>query len=133
MRSADIIRPRNTSKKWKRIKKLSSSDESYQDFIVNLETPKMVHIKKDKNRKRARNEDSYAQSIRKIKRNNGEEYMTKKSKLVNGKIFENKDCFCSKKCLDRVEYNERKSNFDHFWKLKDFETHNLYVCTTVHQ
>ena len=93
----------------------------------------MVQIEKDKKRKRARNEDSYAQNIRKIKRNNGEEYTTKKSKLASAKIFENKDCFCSKKCLDRVEYNERKSNFDHFWKLKDFETQNLYLCTTVHQ
>jgi hypothetical protein len=54
----------------------------------------MVQIEKDKKRKRARNEDSYAQNIRKIKRNNGEEYTTKKSKLVSAKIFENKDCFC---------------------------------------
>ena len=60
--------------------------------IVNLETPEMVQIEKDKKRKRARNEDSYAQN-RKIKRNNGEEYTTKKSKLVSAKIFENKDCF----------------------------------------
>ena len=54
----------------------------------------MVQREKDKTRKRARNEGSYAQNIRKIKRNSREEYTTKKSKLVSAKIFENKGCFC---------------------------------------
>ena len=77
------------------MRQLSSSDESYyEDFFVNLETPEMVQREKDKTRKRARNEGSYAQNIRKIKRNSREEYTTKKSKLVSAKIFENKDCFC---------------------------------------
>ena len=122
------IRPRNASKKWRR--KLVSSDESYQDItssleILEMEQSKTTEMKQNKKRKTGRKEGSYAQSIRKIKRNSGEEYTTKKSKLVSANIFQNK--YCSKKCLERVECNERKSNFDNFWNLKKFKTQNLHL------
>lgn len=70
-------------------------------------------MEQGKKRKRTRSEGSFAQNIKKIKRN-----IRQKAKLVSAKIFENKDCFYPKKCLDRIDYNERKSNFDNFWKLK---------------
>lgn len=73
----------------------------YQNFTADLESPEMVHgktiemmqIEKDKKRKQARNEDSYARKIRKIKKISCEEYMTIKLKIISAKIFKNKDCF----------------------------------------
>lgn len=65
----------------------------------------MVQIEKDRLRKRAKNKDNYTQNIRRIKRNNGEEYTTKKLKLASAKIFENKDCFCSKQYLQLLVFS----------------------------
>ena len=88
-------------------------------------------MERSKKKKRTRNESSYAQNIRKIKRNSGEEHTTKKSKRMSAKILQNKNCICPKKYFDRVEYNERKSNFDHFWNLEEFKTQNIHLRTTV--
>ena len=68
----------------------------------------------EKSRNRTRNEHNYEQNGRKLKRNSGKKYETKKSKLVNAKIFENKDCLCSKKCKSGIGYEDRKANFDSF-------------------
>ncbi|XP_036317666.1 uncharacterized protein LOC118732641, partial [Rhagoletis pomonella] len=66
-----------------------------------------------------------------MKRNSGEEYETKESKHVSGKLFENKDCLCSKKCINGIGYEDRKANFDCFWKLASFEKQNLFVYGLV--
>lgn len=84
-----------------------------------------------KSRKRTRNQRNYAQNIRKMKRNSGEEYETKESKHVSGKVFENKDCLCSKKCINGFGYEDRKANFDSFWKLANFEKQNLFLYGLV--
>ena len=38
--------------------------------------------------------------MRKILMNNGKEFITKNGKVVSGKVFENKNYICSKKCLN---------------------------------
>ena len=48
------------------------------------------------------NKGQYAQRISKIKRNSGQEYCTKNSKIIPEKKFENKNCNCSKKCVERI-------------------------------
>ncbi|XP_036336106.1 uncharacterized protein LOC118746358 [Rhagoletis pomonella] len=78
----DIIRRRsisNAPKKWKRIRLISSSDESVHTLEVNSE-PLQMEESNLKSRKRTRNPRNYAQNIRKMKRNSGEEYETKESK-----------------------------------------------------
>lgn len=72
---------------------------------------------------------NYAANIRKIKRNCSEQYVTKNSKIVDAKIFENKNCFCSRKCIDLLTCEERKTNFENFWKMGNFEKQNLFLCS----
>lgn len=84
-----------------------------------------------KSRKRTRNPRNYAQNIRKMKRNSREEYETKESKHVSGKLFENKDCLCSKKCINWIGYDDRKANLDCFWKLASLKKQILFVYGLV--
>ncbi|XP_054734742.1 uncharacterized protein LOC129242214 [Anastrepha obliqua] len=126
---SDIVLRRslsNAPKKWKRIRAISSSDESTDTVKVNSEPLQMEEINM-KSRKRSRNQLNYAQNIRKMKRNSGEEYETKKSKLVSGKLFEHKDCRCSKqytcqKCDSLKLKIEASSNEDeklHLMEIRD--------------
>jgi len=105
-----------------------SSDELVHTLKVNSE---QIEESNMKSRKRKRNQHNYAQNIRKMKRNSGEEYETKKSKHVSGKLFENKHCLCSKKCINGFGYEERKANFDTFWKLANFGKQNLFLYGLV--
>ncbi|XP_054726886.1 uncharacterized protein LOC129236483 [Anastrepha obliqua] len=119
---SDIVLRRslsNAPKKWKRIRAISSSDESTDTVKVNSEPLQMEEINM-KSRKRSRNQLNYAQNIRKMKRNSGEEYETKKSKLVSGKLFEHKDCRCFKQCINAIGYEDRKANFDFFLEISKF-------------
>ncbi|XP_053968581.1 uncharacterized protein LOC128870010 [Anastrepha ludens] len=61
-----------------------------------------------------------------MKRNSGEEYETKESKPVSGKLFQNKDCLCSKKLINGIGYEYRRAKFDSFWKLASFEKQNWF-------
>ena len=67
----------------------------------------------------------------KVKRNSGEQYKTKGSQLVSGKLFENKDCLCAKKCVNGLGHDDRKDNFDSYWKLANFKKQNLFLYGLV--
>lgn len=69
--------------------------------------------------------------LRKFKRNTGQEYVTKKGKVVKAKVFENKDCSCSKQCSTKVTAEERMKCFDKFWKMGNFSKQNAYLSGLV--
>ena len=50
---------------------------------------------------------------------------------MSGKLFEHKDCLCSKQCINAIGYEDRKANFDFFWKLASFEKQNLFLSGLV--
>lgn len=64
-------------------------------------------------------------------RNTGQEYITKKGKIVQAKIFENKDCKCSKRCNTKITPEERQKCFDKFWKMGNFSKQNAYLSGLV--
>lgn len=69
--------------------------------------------------------------LRKFMRNSGQEYVTKKGKIVKAKVFENKDCGCSKRCLSKITSEERQKCFDKFWKMGNFSKQNAYLSGLV--
>lgn len=69
--------------------------------------------------------------LRKFLRNTGQEYVTKKGKVVKAKIFEDKDCGCSKKCVTKITAEQRQKCFDKFWKMGDFGKQNAYLSGLV--
>lgn len=69
--------------------------------------------------------------LRKILRNTGHEYVTKKGKVVKAKLFEDKDCGCSKKCMTKITTEQRQKCFDKFWKMGDFGKQNAYLSGLV--
>ncbi|XP_023218546.1 uncharacterized protein LOC111620787 [Centruroides sculpturatus] len=79
------------------------------------------------------NNVKYMQRISKRKRNAGQEYYTKKDKFIPAKKFEYKNCNCSKKCIEHVNEAERKTIFDHFWNIGDFNKQNVFLYCNVHR
>lgn len=75
----------------------------------------------------------YEVNIRKRKRNGGESYLTKAGKIVPAKIFTNVNCQCPRKCIDKITENSRKTLFEKFWSMADFNLQNSYLnglCTS---
>ncbi|KAG8183630.1 hypothetical protein JTE90_005618 [Oedothorax gibbosus] len=68
---------------------------------------------------------------RKLLRNSGQEYVTKLGKVVKAKIFDNKDCGCSRKCKKNIAVEDRQKCFDKFWKFADFGKQNAYLSGLV--
>ena len=91
---------------------------------------RMFHIAKTSIAKESKGQ--YAQRISKIKRNSGQEYCTKNGKIISEKKFENKNCICSKKCVERINEAERKIIFQQFWNMSDFDIQNLFLYESVH-
>ncbi|KFM76863.1 hypothetical protein X975_16015, partial [Stegodyphus mimosarum] len=69
--------------------------------------------------------------LRKLLRNTGQEYVTKKGKVVKAKIFDDKDCGCSKRCMTKITTEQRQKCFDKFWKMGDFGKQNAYLSGLV--
>lgn len=86
---------------------------------------------KSPSKKRVRNEMNHKTKLRKFKRNTGQEYVTKKGKIVKAKVFENKDCGCSKRCMTKVTSEDRQKCFDKFWKMGNFSKQNAYLSGLV--
>ncbi|GFQ92020.1 uncharacterized protein TNCT_642381 [Trichonephila clavata] len=81
--------------------------------------------------KKGENEIMSKSKLRKLLRNTGQEYITKKGKVVKAKVFENKDCGCSKRCVTKVAVEDRQKCFDKFWKMGDFGKQNAYLSGLV--
>ncbi|XP_054720936.1 uncharacterized protein LOC129230558 [Uloborus diversus] len=100
------------------------------------ELPAKTGIKKGsvkgvKKRKKTENESMSKSKLRKVLRNTGQEYVTKKGKIVKAKIFEDKDCGCSKRCMTKITKEQREKCFDKFWKMGDFGKQNAYLSGLV--
>lgn len=84
-------------------------------------------------RKRFREPDKHQKALRKKKRNCGEEYINTGKKLVPAKEFANPDCNCRRKCLNKIDEEQRRSAFENFWKIGNFSTQNAFLCGVVKQ
>ncbi|XP_042907495.1 uncharacterized protein [Parasteatoda tepidariorum] len=99
---------------------------------IEPETPvKKGKKEKTSGKKRVRNEMNHKTKLRKLLRNTGQEYITKKGKVVKAKVFENKDCGCSKRCSSKITPEQREKCFDKFWKMGDFSKQNAYLSGLV--
>ncbi|GIY30950.1 uncharacterized protein CEXT_188391 [Caerostris extrusa] len=55
----------------------------------------------------------------------------KGGKVVKAKLFEDKDCGCSKRCNTKITMDQRQKCFDKFWKMGDFSKQNAYLSGLV--
>lgn len=65
-------------------------------------------------------------SIRKKRRNAGQEYISLSGKVVPSKGFVNSPCSCKQNCNDKMGADQRRSIFDSFWKLSDYSCQNVF-------
>lgn len=72
------------------------------------------NLKLQKKRKRARNVQSWKINQRKLSRNSGMKYISKKGATVPEKKFSHPDCGCAKKCFTKYTENERRLIFESF-------------------
>lgn len=84
-----------------------------------------------KPRKRQRKESQRA--LAKRLRNSGQSYINVKGNVVPGKMFNNDDCGCPKKCLELITEDERRQQYEIFIKMCDFGKQNAYLCGLIHQ
>ncbi|CAH1969840.1 unnamed protein product [Acanthoscelides obtectus] len=96
----------------------TDSDNSYRTESDNetSESERETQKRKKKSRKRVRNELGWQVSKRKVERANGQEYKTKKNKIVQAKILK-EPCRCKKKCYEKFSHEERISIFKDFYSL----------------
>jgi len=94
-------------------------------------------LKKDpkKARKRAVNRNSWQCNVRKLKRNKGVEYFTKKGHKISAKTFNPcADHHCKKTAeCQSVTLEDRKELFTRFWNLGDYNLQQAYICGSVSQ
>ncbi|XP_015903193.1 uncharacterized protein [Parasteatoda tepidariorum] len=104
---------------------------------IEPETPVKKGIKrgslKSSGKKQKSNENDIMSKskLRKFLRNTGQEYVTKKGKVVKAKIYDDKDCGCSRRCKTKITAVERQKCFDKFWKMGDFGKQNAYLSGLV--
>lgn len=77
--------------------------------------------------------DPNSAQIRKIHRNAGLGYFNTTGKYVTAKTFENHDCGCQKRCVDRIPEEARKRIFEMFWKMASFSAQNAFLCGLIWQ
>lgn len=70
---------------------------------------------------------------RKERRNLGKSYKTAKGKTVVSKTFQNHNCNCNNKCLEKVSIDSRESAFNSFWKIGTFSAQNAFLCGLIKQ
>ena len=61
-----------------------------------------------------------------IKRNIGEEYVSRTGKTVHKKHV-GPDCQCALKCFEKLDESNVKQSFKMFWEIGDFNTQNAYL------
>lgn len=80
-------------------------------------------------RKRPRNFENWKINKRKLNRNSGKEYTSRRNKVTPAKIFPSGyDCKCPRKCREKFPSEDTlKSFFNSFWKLADYSKQNCFL------
>lgn len=87
--------------------------------------------KSKKERKRRQSGSSLSRAELKRRRNAGEEYVTRKGKVVGKKEYEPIDCKCRLNCTVNVTHNMRKLIFDQFHALADWNNQTQFIVSSV--
>ena len=69
--------------------------------------------------------------LNKILRQAGEAYHTNKGKVKNNVEFEYRKCNCLFKCSTHLDFDTRKSIFDWFWGLANWNSQTLFIKASV--
>lgn len=80
-----------------------------------------------KTRKRSVNKSVWKATVKKVRRNCGQEYVSSSGKIVPSKTFQNIACNCKKKCAAKIKEDQRKQIFESFWKLADYSRQNVFI------
>ncbi|CAL1538739.1 unnamed protein product [Lymnaea stagnalis] len=90
-----------------------------------------VKKKSKKERKRRPAGTTLSRAELKRRRNAGEEYVTRKGKLVGRKEYEPIDCKCRLNCTKNVTHDMRKLIFDQFHALADWNNQTQFIVSSV--
>lgn len=80
--------------------------------------------------KRKRNPASWQKNVSQKKRNSGEEYISKRKKVIAARKV-GAPCTCPKRCFERVGGDEVQLIFDEYWKMADYNTQSSYLSKMV--
>lgn len=91
-----------------------------------------TNIRKDKGNVRKRYENEWIDRKRKILKNLGKEYISRKGVRQPKKSMKS-PCKCRMKCSEKISNYQRKKIFKAFWKLGDHQKQWAYVSNLVSQ
>ena len=89
---------------------IGSPQTSLFDESQNDDTPRQ-------SRKRQRNVDQWASVVRKKRRDAGEQYITRKGKVIPAKTIDLRDCTCKLRCGEKYPWMKDKCCFDTFMNM----------------
>ena len=110
-------------------------DKNQNEDTATPEGPVHVRTKQPLTRNRQRHPTSWKSSVRKKLRQSGKEYVDSRGKIQKAReIKTTKNCArCRFKCSQNVSELERKSLFDDFWAMDDYQKMHFYSKTTTCQ
>lgn len=68
-------------------------------------------------------------TVRKKKTDTNNEYYSARGKLVKAKEFIPSVCSCAMECYDKVSVDDRRSLFNHYWSLDDYNVQTTFIAT----
>lgn len=116
---------------------MEPSDEDDQATIledneVNLDTN--INQNKGRSKKgRRRKHIEQSQANVKLFKNSNLSYFNYKNKKMQPKKFKDFDCLCPMKCVQKVLLQQRRVDFENFWKIGDYTAQNAYIAALVNE
>ncbi|XP_068083448.1 uncharacterized protein [Anabrus simplex] len=101
----------------------SSTSENEEDHSRIDPQNKYIPMKTSRKRKRKLNK----QQRKKLARNSGLEYTTKKGTVIQARNVPGASCKCAKKCFERIGEGLIQSINKSFWNIGDFNRQNAYL------
>lgn len=102
------------------------------DEVINTDINQNIYSgRPKKGRKRKYTEQSRANI--KLLKNSNLSYYNYKNKKIDPKKFKDFDCVCPMKCVQKVSLEQRKLEFDNFWKIGEYTAQNAYIAALVNE
>ena len=109
---------------------ISTGSEDTDTSQTDCGTDDDSFIAKRQSRRKRKNPEQWKQSIRKRRRNNGEDYETSKGKKIQRRCMKRANCKCKFKCKDKISEEDQRWIFNNYW-MKTYDDQREYIRENV--
>ncbi|KAL4083711.1 hypothetical protein QTP88_029027 [Uroleucon formosanum] len=102
------------------------------DEVINTDINQNIYSGRPKKGKKRKYTEQSRANIKLLK-NSNLSYYNYKNKKIDPKKFKDFDCVCPMKCVQKVSLEQRKLEFDNFWKIGEYTAQNAYIAALVNE